>query len=424
MSYVIFYTDCLQYIKLKQKISNNHRYFCTYSIIYDGIDSSKYLPYTFPMKGKYVISLIVLLASLSVLPATPTPSNITSTYYPEPYLQFQYGPPSVLQNFSSSSTLLYPDDFIAMLGRVVIETDGNTLFDPSLIQMNISLDLTIEGYGRDPTSGMFVFAEVPVELRAISVVGGSVISSVIVEGTTINLAPNPGNVLKGTSSMITYLVLVNTSQGYDYFIPGTYYTLTDDSVIGNFGIAAEESGNQDPIDIPVSLEGSDPEDTAPFLPQTVDPTPDIPFEGEGYPFEHAFILSILSNPAYFDLAQAMITGNRIEIATVSLQVIDALPDHEYGVEIAFSSSDPLGFSVHLNGDLSEHGIPYRLYLGDSEIQNKQFTVWRNLFTNGTTIGEAQKSITVSVDPGTAIDEAPEGTYHDTVTVVVIPLDTL
>ncbi|WP_332446447.1 hypothetical protein, partial [Sphaerochaeta sp.] len=77
------------------------------------------------MKGKYVISLIVLLASLSVLPATPTPSNITSTYYPEPYLQFQYGPPSVLQNFSSSSTLLYPDDFIAMLGRVVIETDGN-----------------------------------------------------------------------------------------------------------------------------------------------------------------------------------------------------------------------------------------------------------------------------------------------------------
>lgn len=152
---------------------------------------------------------------------------------------------------------------------------------------------------------------------------------------------------------------------------------------------------------------------------------EIPFEGEGVPFTHQYEFKILDNPMNFDLQQAIL-GNRPVIATLELKVTNAQENIEYGVEIAFTSKDPTGFKLHLDGDLSQHGIPYQLYFDYdlNPIPHSTFIEWGNLFVSGDSTGTMQRNITVSVNDGPELGEAPQGQYSDTVTVNVVPLELL
>ena len=347
---------------------------------------------------------------------------ISSLYVQESPLNFAYGPPTVLQGFSSSDTNVQSTHFTALLGTLTISSDGQ-LFDPALVDMQIETNLTIEGYVRPNSTSIQYNTQIPVYIRAVSVAKNKVIISAIIVGNHLTLGKNSGNVLGGTNNLYVYLILVNEPTIANYFVPGTVYRLTDSSNVGTFELEATDSGgNTPPADIPISVNGDPPAPDAPFIGSGAGDTPDIPYEGD-FDFNHHFDFSIVSNPASFILGDAL-AGIRPTIATLQLQVFNAQINEEYGVQIAFSSRNPLGFTLHLDGDLSKHGIPYRMFLGNDEIYNNELNIWRDLFTQSSNFASAQKNVTVLISAVDMVDAAPEGVYQDTVTVIIIPLDTL
>ncbi len=388
------------------------------------------------MKKRWITILILTLVSAGI-PLAAGDVTITSTYYPEPYLSFQYGPPTEVASLSTSQSKIYSTNLTALLGYMILETDGNQLFDPSLISLNVSPSLYIEGYVRDEETGQITYAQIPADLRAISGVSNdtdhaimdSFISSVIVYPPDIHLATNSGNAIPSAHAMVTFFVLVAQEDvNFDIYIPGVIYTLTDDSTVGSFAVSAEGQSTEETTVIPVSVDGATETEDAPFIPDTGTGTGEeveIPFGGGGYTFDHYFDFSVLDNNADFDLSQA-VQGLRPTIASVQLQVLNALPDQEYGVEIAFTSKNPAGFTLNLDGDVNKYGIPYHLYFGTdtTEIPHAQFIDWANLFTGSETFASTSRDITVSIDSGTVVDQALEGNYSDTVTVNIIPLDIL
>ena len=146
-------------------------------------------------------------------------ATITSDYQQEAILQFGYGPPDVLQAFSSADTGIQATYFVALLGTLIVSTTENTLFDPALVEMDLDTNLTIEGYVRPNSTSIFYNTQIPVHIRAISVAKGKVIKSEIIVGPHLTLANNPGNVLGGADALYVYLVLVNIPTVTDYFIP-------------------------------------------------------------------------------------------------------------------------------------------------------------------------------------------------------------
>ena len=338
-----------------------------------------------------------------------------------------YGPPPVLQGFGTSSGI-QSSHFVALLGTLTITPDGNQLFQPNMFSLNLDTTLFIEGYVRPTPTTIINNQQIPVYIRAVSIAKGQVIQTSIVTGGQVVLGPQSGNVLGGSDFLTVYLVLVNEPTIPNYFIPGTVYRLTGDSNVGTFAVAAStgSSGSTPIEEVPISVNGNDPVEDAPFIGDTGgsgDTTPDIPYEGD-FGFEHSYLFSILENGANFNIQDAMM-GLRPIIARVQSQLSGTTdPNKNYGVEIAFSSSDPTGFMLHMDGDLNKYGFPYQLYFGNELVINNELMTWRQLIPQGPNmITTATKDISVSVNPNhELVFNAPEGSYRDTVTVLIFPLD--
>lgn len=364
----------------------------------------------------------LLLLTLFCIYCADVSAAITSDYEQEVDLQFAYGAPPVLQAFSSADTAIASTHFVALLGTLTVTTDGNTLFDPALVDMSFNTNLYIEGYIRPNSVSIQYSQQIPVYIRAISVAKNKVIKSAIIVGGNLTLGNNPGNVLGGSDALLVYLVLVNVPPSIDYFIPGTTYRLSESSNVGSFALEATSGGNTPVEDVLIAVNGSTPQDDAPFIGTGTGTPPPIPYEGD-FDFTHSFDFTILSNPASFIISDAL-SGLKPVIASLQLQVINALPGNEYSVSIAFSGKDQSGFTLHLDGNLAKYGIPYRLFWGTEEIITNQLMTWRELFTQNSTMAVALKQISLSITDVAAVDAAPEGDYQDIVTVIIIPLDSI
>lgn len=373
------------------------------------------------MRIRSIPILLLLLCIQSLLADPPNPTT-TSIYVQQPTLQFQYGAPSAIAAYASSAGI-QNTHFVAHLGTLTITTEGNNLKDPNLYAINMDTNISISGYVN--YDGQYVLAETPVEVWAITQVGGVFKSVVQLQNGSTNLAPNAGNILNNQSSMISYIILINTTKGYGYFIPGMVYTITNSNGLGSFTVSVDpQGGGSSSVPVPIVVDGQVlPE--APIINVGGDVTPDIPFEGDDddYPFTHEFLFSIVSNVDSFDLYDA-IGGRKAAIATAQLQVSYGVPNKEYRVQIAFTSSAPGElFEMHLNGDPSQYPLPYYLYLDGEYMPKNVFALWDGIFApTGNTM--VQRPITVVVQEGTLLDGAPQGAYSDTVTVLIIPLDTL
>jgi hypothetical protein len=363
----------------------------------------------------FLITLFIVSAGIHAGNTT----GYTSNYQQVPILRFSYGPPTSLPSSGSQINSL---DFCALLGVVTITPNGNQLYKPNMYSLNMNANLFIEGYVRQSNTITYN-NEIPVKIRAITVLKNSVEQSVIVQNGTVSLGKQNGNALQGADSFSVYLVLVNDQRIPNYFIPGTTYRLTDSSNVGTFQVGAATGNNSNPQTIDITLNGVNPQIDAPFIGDGGPPssTPDIPYAGD-FEFSHRYNFSIISHGG-FDIHDALF-GHRPTIATLQLEVLEAEPNKEYGVDIAFRSSNPSGFKLHLNGDLSQHGFDYRLYLEQQEIENNAFMRWRQLYTQNATMCSATKEVKVSIDPSEELNSAPEGLYRDTVTVFIVSLDTL
>lgn len=355
--------------------------------------------------------------------ADPPNPTTTSSYVVQPNLQFQFGPPPIIQPYASNAGILNTH-FVAHLGTLTITTDGNNLKDPSLYAINMDTNISIRGYVNN--NGQYVLADTPVEVWAITQVAGEFKSVVQLQNGTTNLAPNPGNILDNEDTMITYIILINTTKGYGYFIPGMVYTIANINGLGSFSVSVNpQGGSVSYEELPIVVDGQELS-VAPIVSVGGDTTPDIPFEGDDddYPFTHEFLFSIISNVDSFDLYDA-IEGRKATIATAQLQVSYGVPNKEYRVQIAFTSAAPGElFEMHLNGDPSQYALPYYLYLNGEYMPKNVFTLWDGIYVLSTGSITIERPITVAVKEGTELSGAPEGTYSDTVTVVIIPLDTI
>lgn len=369
--------------------------------------------------------LLLLLFSLSCLIPlhSGNTTSYTANYQQEPFLAFSYGTPSSLEGLSGNTGIL-DSYFTALLGIVTVTPNGNQTFKPEMFSIGLQSNLFIEGYTYvNGGPGIQYSNAIPVHIRAITVVSGSIEQSVIVSPGDIPLGPETGNVTPGGVSMQVYLVLENSTAGLTFFIPGTSYRLTDNSNVGFFGVTATGQQNEENETVPITLNNSTiVEEDAPFIGETGDPTtiPDIPYEGD-FDFDHYYHFQVIERFENFDLQSALM-GMYPVIARLQLDVYEALPNEEYGVEIAFSSSDPQGFRLHKNGDLAEAWFPYRLFLENTEIINNQFMVWSQLFTQNNTSATAYKDVSVLVESNSYVENAPEGIYRDTITVFIVPLD--
>ena len=365
------------------------------------------------------ILFLILVCNILFLAAKDV--TVTTTYEQVTNLQFQYGAPSILQQYGTATTI-QNTHFTALLGILTITTDGKNLKDPSLYSISFDTSITITGYVYE--NGQYVLASVPVQVWAVTIVGNSVKSVVQLQTGTTNLAPNTGNFLPGENTMTSYIVLINTNKGLGYFIPGIVYSLN--TGLGSFGVSVDpQGGGNTSTPVPIIVDGQETI-TAPIVAVGEDTTPDIPFEGEGdgYPFTHEFDFTILNNIESFDLYNA-IEGRKATIAAAQLKVSLGDPSKQYGVQIAFTSNAPgSDFEMHLNGDPSQYALPYYLYLNGEYMQKNVFTLWDGIYVLSTGSITLERPITVAVKEGTELAGAPEGSYSDTVTVVIIPLDTL
>ncbi|MFA7129245.1 MAG: hypothetical protein WC136_08760 [Sphaerochaeta sp.] len=372
------------------------------------------------MRKRLLSILFLIFLDIQLLHADQPDPTTTTSYVQEATLQFQYGAPAILEQYAAAAGI-QDYHFTAQLGTLTITTDGNSLKDPSLYAISFDTNIAITGYVYE--NGQYILADTPVQVWAITVVGGTVESTVQLQTGITNLAPNSGNLLPNQSTMTAYIILTNINKGLGYFIPGMVYTLSEDNGLGSFGVALREQGDNIAEPVPILVNGEETT-TTPIVEVGGDPTPDIPFEGDGYPYTHEFDFTILNNVDSFELYNA-IEGRKAPIATAQLQVINGLPDLEYGVQIAFTSTAPgSDFEMHLNGDPSQYALPYYLYLNGEYLQKNIFTLWDDIFVPTGTITMVQRPITVAVKEGTELSGAPEGSYSDTVTVVIIPLDTL
>ena len=374
------------------------------------------------MRGRLVcILFLILFCNVFFLAAKTV--TVTTTYVQEPSLNFQYGLPPNLKQYQDDSAITN-SHFIAHLGTLTIWTDGNNLKDPNLYAISMDTNLFITGYVY--SNGQYVLADTPVEVWAITVIGGSVESVVQLQSGATNLAPNAGNFLPGENTMTSYIILINTNKGLGYFIPGMVYTTT--SGLGLFQVSVDPQGGTNPEAIVPIIVNGEETTTAPIVGVPSDTIPEIPFQGDdgddGYPFTHEFQFTILNNVESFDLYNA-IEGRKATIAAAQLQVSLGDPTKQYGVQIAFTSTTPASdFEMHLNGDPSQYALPYYLYLNGEYMQKNVFTLWDGIYVLSNGSVTLERPITVAVKEGTELSGAPEGSYSDTVTVVIIPLDTL
>lgn len=358
-----------------------------------------------------ILFFIVSLQSISA-------ETYTSTYVQETPLQFQYGPPPILQGMTG--TEITSQDFVSLLGTLTIVTLENNMFDPSLMNLTFSNNLRIIGPGYE--NGTYVYNPIDVYLRAVSVAKNKVSSSKIITPPTINLASNSGNVIGGTDTFTTYILLVNSSKGPEYFIPGQIYTLMDDSTIGTFGLQVGGT-SQTTYPLPIEVDGI-PIDTAPIIDVGGDPSPPIPYEGDGNLFDEEYFFSILNNIDFL-LEDITVRNLKPIIATANLNIALGNLNEEYGVKIAFTnpSSYP-GFQMQLQDNVGIHSIPYLLYFGQELVTKNVFLDWRGLYITSGNIGTFQKDISVDIIDTEAVQAAPAGLYSDTITVIIVPYDVL
>lgn len=358
---------------------------------------------------------------MQFLYADPPNHTVTTTYEQVTNLNFQYGAPLMLRQYGTASTI-QDTHFTALLGVLTITTDGKNLKDPSLYAISFDTNITITGYVY--SNGQYILTSTPVQVWAVTIVGNSVASVVQLQTGTTNLAPNTGNFLPGENTMTSYIVLINTNKGLGYFIPGMVYSLN--TGLGSFGVSViPQGGGNTTTPVPILVDGQ-VTTTAPIVSVGEDTTPDIPFQGDGdgYPYTHEFEFTIQNNFDSFDLYDA-IGGRKATIATAQLKVSLGDPTKQYGVQIAFTTTAPgLDFEMHLNGDPSQYALPYYLYLNGEYMPKNVFTLWDGIYVLSTGSITIERSITVAVKEGTELSGAPEGTYSDTVTVVIIPLDSI
>lgn len=368
--------------------------------------------------------IILISTTLSTVGAT---ADITAQYEQEPFLQFEQGSGP------------YPSSkLIALLGTMTVTCNNPpaSLKQPALIISH---------------TNRFKFSELDKDTREEKRIYGFSLEAVSynVNTSTYTISPMTMPVVKlfGQStinniSSLEVRIYFVADENSSAFVPGAIYKLTS-GTIGTFNLAvAPESTNIDDVQVYISVNGQEiPPVGSPPLPggPSYPPTsPAIPIVGTGggtttlpssVPYvddDHPPLLFLLSiiNERTINLFEAYGT-EKTRVAKANIEILNAETGSEYKVNIKFDSSSVSqgSFNLHLDGNHNLYGIPYTLFFKQQEVVPGDFILWKHL-KPGSTDNSNTKAIEVTGVAQIIAEAAPAGTYSDTITVTIIPVDTL
>ncbi|WP_298504300.1 hypothetical protein [uncultured Sphaerochaeta sp.] len=349
-----------------------------------------------------VVCLLVLSAHL--------PAQSTATWLPKNPLYFEQG-------FSPLNT----NKLVAHMGSLTIKPGGNQLFDPNILNVNLSTSFQFTGpitWSNHWQTGLPIYENQATffTLYAVSTVKGvTQVNPLYQSDGSQPLRIENGNLNVSLFTAELYLV---SDQDWWRYQPGGQYTLTN-GTFGGFQVAvANNGGGYWPGNgtlVPVN--NNDPTATTPFLSSgTSTPPQPVPF---GEPTNTvSYLLSILDNES-FSITQAY--GTQIaRVARAQLTIANAASNTSYGVQVVFNNryNNPY-FSLHLDGLSNLYSIPYTLHFNGQDVVGGSPIGWLGLLE-----GTHTKDIQVTKVDSIKADMAPAGIYSDTITINITPIDTI
>ncbi len=346
-----------------------------------------------------VLSILLLLLPLTVGAA------ITATYEPAFPLHFEKG-------FSPLNT----SKVVMHVGTLTISTGGASLFDPNLLNMNLSTKFGFTGpvwWSRGPWDTAQI-QETFFHLWAYSTVNGVTKANPLYEGDGSQPLRAGGGTIN-VSTFVAELYLVG-DQNWTIYEENATYTLTTGS-LGDFTIAvANSSSGYDQGGTPIMVNGTPPSTATPILTPGTNPSEPIIY---GDPPEQANYDFLITNKQAIDLADA-VGQLKTKVAEARVTVTNGKANKDYGVNVIFTNqANTNPFRLTMQNVNNPPTIPYSLYFNNKMVIPGGDNEWTGL-KNGIT-----KSLDIMVT-GISADDANKalaGSYQDVIIVNISPLDT-
>ena len=346
-----------------------------------------------------VLSILLLLLPLTVGAA------ITATYEPAFPLHFEKG-------FSPLNT----SKVVMHVGTLTISTGGASLFDPNLLNMNLSTQFGFTGpvwWSTGPWAEPKM-QETYFHLWAFSTVNGVTQANPLYEGDGSQpLRAGGGNL--SVSEFVAELYLVG-DQNWTIYEENATYTLTKGS-LDTFTVAvAKGPSGFDNGGTLIAVNGRSPEIATSILPANTQPPDPIIYGAPPEPANYDFRIT---NKHAISLADAV--GNlKAKVADAQITITNGQANKEYGVNIIFTNqANTNPFRLTMQNVNNPPTIPYSLFFNNQLVIPGGDNEWTGL-KNGIT-----KSLDIQVTGVSTNDAAMAlaGSYQDVIIVNISPLDT-
>lgn len=343
----------------------------------------------------------------------------SNTYTQEPIIHFSKG--SDAPGYSTIAG--HGDDFVGLIGTIELDYSDNpvTLKSPAVLYTNDVGSLRCEGLRNGGGTNNFQFY-----LTAVTYLNNSSSASYRNQMTQKFVLLTNGDTINNVSNLKVEFYLVSWELS-SAFVPGQNYTLYQ-GTIGTFNVADSSENNIWNDTDYILLDGqtmdpntNEPTTTNPIVgsgPSTTLPNT-VPYVNDDHPLQVLqYLLSIINEQA-INLPDAYGT-NKTNVAKARIDLINATTGTNYKVDIKFESSSVyLGkFHLHLDGDLNQYGIPYYLFFRQDVVVPGANIRWAQI------LNHPERTIKVTGIIQDDAEKAPAGTYRDTITVTITPVDTI
>lgn len=362
-----------------------------------------------------LVIMVLISVPLALLGAYPY------TYTQEPIIHFSKG--SDTPGYSTISG--HGNDFVGLLGTITLDYSNNptTLKMPAVLYTNNVGSLRCKGPRMGGGTGNFGFY-----ITAVTYINNSSSASYRSQMTQRVVLLTNGATVSNISNLKVEFYLISWESS-SAFVPGQNYTLFH-GTIGTFNVADSSENNIWYDTDYILLEGqtmnpntNEPTTTNPIVgsgPSSTLPNT-VPYVNDDYPQQVLqYQLSII-NRTQIDLFNAYGTL-KTKVADAQVTMVNGRSNDTYKVNINFNSSSiVLGeFNLHLDGNTNLYEIPYNLTFNGTPVVPGDNLLWDQISPSTPSV----KPIYVTGIIQGKAESAPSGIYSDTITVTIIPIDTL
>lgn len=352
-------------------------------------------------KNKTILLIILVLLHSTLF------AQITATWVPKQVLQFGPAPSPMDTN-----------KFALHLGTLTINAPRSQLFDPNILHYNFTSAFTFTGpmSWHNDSAGNPVYSDQPSDFRLVAVSTNK--NSVEVRNLdqtdgSSRLRFEGGNL--NTSSLVVELYILGY-QDWIRYKPGALYTLTNGSMVG-FGIGVAENGSTyDNRGYAISVNGNSPSTTTPFFAPGNSLSSPVPY---GPPVSQVQYLFNITDEQDFNISDAF-GSSKAPIARTKLTLNNANSSLDYTFQFIFRNRTlSRFFALQLEGQPQARSIGYALEFNAQRVYGNEPIEWT---VRGNTM-HVQDILVTQINRFEA-ENALSGTYRDTITVEIIPPDTI